>query len=105
MLLNVIADVAVVTVAVAKASKAPAFTKGAAVKALSPYAPALTDLADKIGTVSPYANLVCDANTVYVADAVLIIVITYESIDDAFPAVGAVPPCHFVVTPDVVPSI
>jgi hypothetical protein len=35
---------------------------------------------------------------VYVADAVLIIVNVYESIEEAFPADGAVPPCHFGVT-------
>jgi len=46
----------------------------------------------------PYANLVCEAITVYVADAVLIIVNVYESIEEALPDVGAVPPCHFGVT-------
>ena len=48
----------------------------------------------------PYANLVCEAITVYVADAVLIIVNVYESIEEAFPDVGAIPPCHLTAVPD-----
>ena len=47
---------------------------------------------------NPYANLVCEAKTVNVAFAVLMIVYTYESIELALPDVGAVPPCHFGVT-------
>ena len=63
----------------------------------------LADWVVNSGIYSPYANLVCDPNTVKVADPVLIIVNTYESIEDAFPAAGAVPPCHFGVTAE--PSI
>ena len=55
------------------------------------------------GTFTYYANLDTDARTVNVADAVLVITNEYTSIDDAFPADGAVPPSHLGVT--VVPSI
>ena len=50
-----------------------------------------------------YANLVCDSNTV-TADATVevfatfVIVTLYASILEAFPELGAVPPCHLGVT-------
>ena len=64
------------------------------------------DLAEYVvnrGTIFSYANFVCEPNTVKVADPVLIIVNTYASVEEAFPAAGAVPPCHFGVT--AAPSI
>jgi hypothetical protein len=51
---------------------------------------------------SPYLNCVIDANTTYVDAAVFNAVYVYTSVDEAFPAVGAVPPCQIAVT--VVPS-
>ena len=57
-------------------------------KVLSPPSPLDDAPANEpiIGIFSPYANLVCVSRTVNVADAVLIIVNEYASIDDAFPA-------------------
>ena len=62
---------------------------------------AVADIAPRViivGIIIPYANLVCDANTVNAALPVFTIVYVYISMLDALPNVGAVPPCHFGVT-------
>ena len=50
-----------------------------------------------------YANLVWAANTENVAAAVFTTVNVYMSTEFVLPELGAVPPCHLVVTPEVVP--
>jgi hypothetical protein len=68
----------------------------------NPFAEAPPRVDNKGILSSPYLNCVIDANTTYVDAAVFNAVYEYTSVDEAFPAVGADPPCQIAVT--VVPS-